>query len=228
MVQSQIEFTSVFFRLASSFFLTGLIGIEREHSNQPAGLRTHVLIGIGSTLFMLISIHLPQTYTDFPSGDPARIAAQVVSGIGFLGGGAILKLGANIRGLTTAASIWSVAALGLAVGAGLYIAAFLTTVLILFTLISLDRIEKRFFPQLFLKTVRIYTRSRTVGTQAILGIFEQVGLRVRSTDIQNSLQKQTTVYRFKVYVPRHFNYDVLYNEINQVRDVYKITVEDFF
>lgn len=105
----------IIIRLVLSSVLGGLIGIEREVNNRPAGLRTHVLVTVGSALIMLISI---DGFSNLPNrlGDPARLAAQVVSGIGFLGAGTIMRTGNNINGLTTAASLWVSAGLGLAVG----------------------------------------------------------------------------------------------------------------
>ncbi|HBL37110.1 MAG TPA: methyltransferase, partial [Firmicutes bacterium] len=103
--------------------LGAVIGLEREQHGRPAGLRTHILVALGSCLIMLVSIY------GFPSGtgsDPARLAAQVVSGIGFLGAGTILRDGTSIRGLTTAASLWVVAGIGLAAGTGFYWAAAIT------------------------------------------------------------------------------------------------------
>ena len=129
-------------RLFLSLVAGGLVGFERESRRQPAGLRTHILISVGSTLLMLLSIYIPQTFFDMKSGDPGRIAAQVVSGIGFLGAGAILKLGSNVKGLTTAASIWIVAGIGLAIGAGLYVPAFIALFIILFALVILDYLGK--------------------------------------------------------------------------------------
>ena len=122
--QTYIDERIITLRLIISLILGGLIGLERESRRQQAGLRTHILICVGSTLLMLLSIYIPQTFSKFSNGDPGRIAAQVITGIGFLGGGAIFKLGSNVRGLTTAASIWAVAAVGLTVGAGLYIRQF--------------------------------------------------------------------------------------------------------
>lgn len=134
LASSEVTWQSALVRIFISFVVGTVIGIEREAHNQPAGLRTHILISIGSALVMLISIYIPQTFTQFQNGDPGRIAAQVVSGIGFLGAGAILRFGADVKGLTTAASIWAMAALGLAVGAGMYAIAFIGTVGILFAL----------------------------------------------------------------------------------------------
>lgn len=129
-------------RLGVSCLLGGLIGLEREGLNRPAGFRTHVLVALGSTLIMLISIY---GFRNLPGPhDPARLAAQVVSGIGFLGAGTIMKEGLSIKGLTTAASLWVVAAIGLASGAGFYVGAVATTILVYVTLVFFTRLERSY------------------------------------------------------------------------------------
>jgi putative Mg2+ transporter-C (MgtC) family protein len=127
-----------FARLALAAGLGGAIGAEREVSDQPAGLRTHMLLSLGACLFTLIS-----AYAFGAGSDPSRLAAQIVTGIGFLGGGAILRHGTSIRGLTTAASIWSTCALGVAVGTGRYILSLGATLLILATLVGLRVLRNR-------------------------------------------------------------------------------------
>jgi len=132
-------------RLIAAFVFGGLFGLEREQANLAAGFRTHILVCLGAALVMLISIYGFAEFADEPEVqmDPGRIAAQVVTGIGFLGAGVILYTGVSIRGLTTAASLWVVAAIGLAVGAGFYIPALITTVLVLFSLFVLNKVERR-------------------------------------------------------------------------------------
>ena len=103
-------------RLALGCLLGGLIGIEREKNRHPAGFRTHILVCVGATLIMLCNIYIFEEYKSYANIDPARLGAQVISGIGFLGAGTILKEGVTVKGLTTAASLWSVAGIGLAVG----------------------------------------------------------------------------------------------------------------
>ncbi|MGE5558268.1 MAG: MgtC/SapB family protein [Bacillota bacterium] len=117
-----------------------VIGLEREIQRHPAGLRTHILVSTGSCLVMLLSTY---AFRDFNNWDPGRLAAQVVSGIGFLGAGTILREGASIKGLTTAASLWVVASIGLAVGSGFFLLAFFVTVLSWVTLTFLDVLEKK-------------------------------------------------------------------------------------
>jgi putative Mg2+ transporter-C (MgtC) family protein len=130
-------------RLALSALLGSFIGYERERLAWAAGLRTHMLVCVGSTLVMIVSAY---GFADVAGAglDPSRMAAQVVSGIGFLGAGAILARGEVVRGLTTAASVWSVAGIGLAVGGGLYIPAVAATVIILIILAGIKPLERRF------------------------------------------------------------------------------------
>ena len=125
-------------RLAIALLLAAAVGWERELQRQPAGFRTHALVGLGAATFMVVSgeaFHGPGT-------DPTRIAAQIVTGIGFIGAGAILRHEGNVRGLTTAASLWTVAAVGMAAGASLYILAVGGTVLAIVALELMDRLEK--------------------------------------------------------------------------------------
>jgi putative Mg2+ transporter-C (MgtC) family protein len=124
-------------RLAVGLVLGAAVGWERELQRMPAGFRTHALVGLGSAIFTVVSAF---AFTG-PLTDPTRIAAQIVTGIGFLGGGAILHYRGSVRGLTTAASLWAVAAIGMAAGAGLYVVAIGGAILVIVTLDLLDRLE---------------------------------------------------------------------------------------
>ena len=135
-------------RLSLAMLLGGIIGAERERKNRSAGFRTHILVTVGSCMFMIVSISMPMMISTMPNGivnnaDPGRIAAQVVSGIGFLGAGAIIQDKGKVRGLTTAASLWVVAAIGLAVGAGMYFSAITTTLFLLLILSVFAKIEEK-------------------------------------------------------------------------------------
>jgi len=134
-------------RLVMAAALGSVIGFERERLSWAAGLRTHMLVCVGSTLIMIVSAFGFQDVLGGPHVvlDPSRVAAQVVSGIGFLGAGTILLRGEVIRGLTTAASLWSVAAIGLAIGGGLYTPAIAATLIILLILAGLKPIESKYF-----------------------------------------------------------------------------------
>lgn len=132
-------------RLVLAALLAGAIGIERELREQEAGLRTHMLVCVGATMFMVVGVY---GWSDYRLGndigvvvDPSRVASYVVSGIGFLGAGAIIRHGINVRGLTTAASLWVVAAIGVAVGAGMYAFAVATTALVIVALWPLAQVK---------------------------------------------------------------------------------------
>lgn len=132
----------VVFRLLLAVLLSGLIGLEREVSGRAAGFRTHILVCVGSALMMLTGIHLFQIFQGAVQIDPGRIAAQVVSGIGFLGAGTIIQFRDSVRGLTTAASLWAAAGIGLAVGSGFYVGAAATTVVVLLVLYLFSTVER--------------------------------------------------------------------------------------
>ena len=129
-------------RLVTAVLLGGLIGFERERQGRAAGLRTHILVCLGSTLIMLTSIHIFDLYHTISEVDPGRIAAQVVTGVGFLGAGTIMRSRASVKGLTTAASLWVVAGIGLAIGSGMLKAAVTTTILALLVLFMLSKVQK--------------------------------------------------------------------------------------
>ncbi|MCM1482708.1 MAG: MgtC/SapB family protein [Muribaculaceae bacterium] len=142
---NSIEVTAVssVFKLFLSLILGCVVGLERKRKGQIAGIRTFALISMGSTLAMILSIYVPQEYMSLKNGDPGRIAAQVITGIGFLGAGAIIQMKGSVRGLTTAAGIWIVAAIGMAVGAGMYLISLVATGLILVILVFLESLEHR-------------------------------------------------------------------------------------
>jgi putative Mg2+ transporter-C (MgtC) family protein len=133
-------------RIGVAAVLGGLIGFERESLDKSAGLRTHMLVSVGAALFMTASLLLARDFSGAPEGigfDPSRIPAAIVTGIGFLGGGLILKERRRVRGLTTAAGLWVTAAIGLSTGAGYYIAATGTVVMVLIILVVLRPVEAR-------------------------------------------------------------------------------------
>lgn len=131
------------FKMVLSMLLGAVVGFERKRKGQTAGVRTFSLISMGATLAMLLSIYVPQEYMGLKNGDPGRIAAQVITGIGFLGAGAIIQMKGSVRGLTTAAGIWMVAIIGMAVGVGMYVLSIVASALILLVLVRLEKVEQR-------------------------------------------------------------------------------------
>lgn len=179
-------------RLFFAAVLGGLIGIERERQGRPAGLRTHILVAVGSALLMLVSIEIANGYSK-GTADPGRIAAQVVSGIGFLGAGTILREGANVRGLTTAASLWVAAALGLASGAGMYLAALITTVIVLMALILLSRVEKGFLDTKQHKRVRLTVVDRPGQLGKITTLLGKYKINIVNLEMESSQHHEVDI-----------------------------------
>ena len=128
-----------------ALFIGGLTGLEREKSHQFAGFRTHILVSVGSCITSITALSLFNQYHDYANIDPARLPAQVLSGIGFLGAGAILKTSNGIKGLTTAAGIWATACIGITIGYGQYILGVSAWIFVMSTLYILKRIDKIFF-----------------------------------------------------------------------------------
>jgi putative Mg2+ transporter-C (MgtC) family protein len=130
-------------RLLYAAFLGSVIGMERQAHEKAAGFRTHILVCVGSCVIMLTSMHMADIYQGIANADPGRIAAQVVSGVGFLGAGTIISSNVSVSGLTTAASLWAVAGIGLAVGSGLFLVSGFTAVLIVLSLLVLNKIQAK-------------------------------------------------------------------------------------
>ncbi len=135
-------FFAVIIRIVLSAVLGGMIGMEREVHRHQAGLRTHILVCMGSCLIMLTSLYVFDIYKEINVVDPSRIAAGAITGIGFIGAGAIIRYGTSVKGLTTAASLWIAAAVGLAVGCGFYLAGIFTTLVTVVVLLFLRNFEK--------------------------------------------------------------------------------------
>lgn len=138
-----LETKEIIIRIIFATLLSGLIGLEREMRHRGAGLRTHILVCLGSTLIMLTSLYVFDIYKDVANIDPSRIAAGIVAGIGFLCAGTIIRYGKAVRGLTTAASLWVTSGLGMAVGCGFYEASFTVAVTMFVVLVALRPFERR-------------------------------------------------------------------------------------
>ena len=175
-------------RLAIASVLGMIVGFERERQNQPAGLRTHTILAIGSCLAMTISINLAMQFTPLvPNGDPARLAAQVVSGIGFLGAGAILRYGTSVKGLTTATSLWTTAMVGLAIGAGHFFSGIATTGMLLVILVLLNVIEKKWIRGYETISVSVTAIDNPSLAEELVNMFKKLKKKVLSISIETDL-----------------------------------------
>lgn len=190
-------------RLLISAIIGGLIGLEREANNRPAGFRTHILVTIGSALIMLIS---SQAFREIGGTvDPSRLAAQVVSGIGFLGAGTIIRDGSNIKGLTTAASIWVCGGLGLAIGGGYYLGGLVTAAITFGSLTFLNKLEQRVLNKKYKKvTVLCHERPGLIGD---LGqVFGDNNVMIKDIRVNRS----------------NVEYDMLMNSSNEVEELIEV------
>lgn len=215
-------------RLALSLAAGGIIGLERARRRQSAGLRTHILICLGATALMLLSIWLPEQYEGSRSGDPGRIAAQVVSGIGFLGAGSIIRLGNTIKGLTTAASLWFIAAVGLIIGAGMYVPAALALGFSLFALVVLEPLERKLFPAERLKHLVITFTGNSDFPEKARHEIEDFGLSVQSVDVEKNVKKGDSVVRFLVGIPVETDTGELYRRIKDIGGVARVDIKEKF
>jgi putative Mg2+ transporter-C (MgtC) family protein len=215
-------------RLCLGFAAGAIIGFERSSRHQVAGLRTHILIALGSTLLMLLSIWLPQEFSARQIGDPGRIAAQVVSGIGFLGAGAMIRLGNNVKGLTTAASLWLIAAVGLAIGGGMFIAAAVVEALSLVTLVLLDIVEKRLFPTERNKFLELHYKHGANADAAAAGeVLKNFGIRSQSTDVNQGVGKgKGTRIRFLVSIPNSTDLSKLAKAFKAAGEVARVEIKE--
>jgi putative Mg2+ transporter-C (MgtC) family protein len=221
----KITLGSAIFKLLLSFLAGGIMGFNREQRKHAAGFRTHILICMGSTLLMILSIYIPQTYFDFKNGDPGRIAAQVVSGIGFLGAGAILKLGNNVRGLTTAASIWLISAIGLTIGAGLYTLSFITVLFAIFTLVVLERTEHKWFPQFHTKKIQIKFNDKDFPDDAIKAILQKNNIQI--LDYSLTFQNDSGIHSvvdMTVKMPEKTDVTELANKFNKLHAMHSVKI----
>ena len=222
---TEITWESALIRIVLSFIIGAIIGIERETNNQPAGLRTHILISIGATIAMLVSIYIPQTYTNFQNGDPGRIASQVVSGIGFLGAGAILKFGGNVKGLTTAASIWAMAALGLAVGAGMYEIGLIGLLVILFALTIMDIFEKKVFKERTHRKIELIVKKKDLNIELLKKELHKLDVYVFSTGFERNIHEANDKVTFLVGVTKKLNIQELSEKLGKQPGTVSISIE---
>lgn len=184
-------------RLGVSFLVGALIGLERERHQRPAGLRTHILVSMASALFAMVSILAAGA-----SNDPGRIAAQVVTGIGFLGAGTIMRHGSTIRGLTTAASLWMAAALGLAAGFGWYQGA-AATGLAAFLVLTVMRLVEEYLPRMDPNIrLMIHAKSGVEALPDVLRVIRGLGGTVTSVEFGDETLAEGMIYNIALQPPR--------------------------
>ncbi|HOB29318.1 MAG TPA: MgtC/SapB family protein [Bacillota bacterium] len=222
-----LSYWEVILRLGLAVVFGGAIGFERESQNLPAGFRTHILVCVGAALIMMVSAYgftgpLAETV------DRSRIAASVVTGIGFLGAGTILRQRGSIRGLTTAASIWVVSAIGLAVGIGFYFPAVLTTLVVLVSLLVLGRLDRLLISSYRVKRLTVSIPDRPGLMREITAIFTELKINIRKIEFDQvpasrlDSEDEPLEIEFTLVVPLNFDQNQLFLRLAILEEVNRV------
>jgi putative Mg2+ transporter-C (MgtC) family protein len=230
MVSIELSIEVMIFRLLLASLLGGIVGWERELKNKQAGFKTHLLVAVGSALIMLTSIYgFGSDLLNHPNArfDPARLAAQVISGIGFLGAGAIIRRSNNVvSGLTTAATLWLVAGIGLSVGAGFYWPAVVTVVIIVFMIWFINKLESKLI--LFKKygSLKIVMSNRPKSVEVITSLLQKEKMVVEQMSVKEEIDQghsKKILMEFRIHTSRRKGMLDLFDhiwKIDGIREVY--------
>jgi putative Mg2+ transporter-C (MgtC) family protein len=215
-----------FLRLATACVLGGLIGLERGLHGQPAGLRTHMLVCVGSALAMVVSLEFAGVFGNAPAAnlhvDPARVAYGVMGGIGFLGAGAIMRYGLDVHGLTTAASLWCIAAIGLACGFGMYTVAIFATLLVLLVLWGLKFFEQR-LPRPAERTLIVSAAQQ--ATEPARRLIEASGIQVQSSALWYQVEAKEVRATYHVRILSEKQAHDVVDQLSRLPDVRQVRLQ---
>lgn len=223
---AEVSLQQALFKLCLSMVLGACIGFERKRKGQPAGLRTFSLIALGSTLAMLVSIYVCQEYVGLKNGDPGRIAAQVITGVGFLGAGAIIQMKGSVRGLTTAAGIWMASIIGLAVGVGMYIVSIFATLLILFILVKLESIEHKHDMGSESRIIRLKIGDICTDMAAFDTVLRSHGVSLVKTYVDYDYSARITRMNLVVLLKETTDYMKLFKDLSSLGPTESITLSN--
>ena len=213
-------------RILMAAFLGGLIGLERSSGDRPAGLRTHVLVATGSALLMVVSIY---GFDGHPQGrDPSRIASTVVNGIGFLGAGTILHEGLTVKGLTTAASLWIVSAIGLTVGCGMLALGIFATGIALITLILIRGLEKKVLPAGKSTRCKLHVilSKDPDSMMDVMEYLQERNIKTRLLGIRNEPQRNVIEVDLSVKIGKYYNANAIISGLQDTKAVKKVELLD--
>lgn len=219
-----VNLVGAIFKLTLSLIIGSAIGLERRRKGQVAGMRTFSLICMGATLAMLISIYIPQEYMGLKNGDPGRIAAQVISGIGFLGAGAIIQMKGSVKGLTTAAGIWMTAAIGLAIGSGMYMISISALLLVLFALTTAEKLEVTLFKSGESKIIRIKTQGIITDLTPFRNDLKTHNIHIVDEFIKYNYHEGHTIINFIILARGHQDFISLCEQMHQHGVIDSITL----
>lgn len=219
-----VNLINIIFRMVLSMMLGVVIGAERKRKGQIAGIRTFSLITMGACLAMLLSIYVPQEYLGLKNGDPGRIAAQVITGIGFLGGGAMIRAKGSVKGLTTAAGIWISAIIGMAVGVGMYVVSIASTVLILVVLVMFDWYEHWQSVGQESRAIIIRVNEIVKDITPYKELFKQEGMHLSTFYVEYDYDKQVTDLNFVLLVHSHSDLLPFIEQLRELAPTKNITL----
>ncbi len=220
---TEVNIGNTVFRLMLSMALGMIVGAERKRKGQIAGVRTFALISMGACLAMLLSIYVPQVYMGLKNGDPGRIAAQVITGVGFLGGGAMIHMKGSVRGLTTAAGIWMTAIIGMAVGVGMYWSSIIATVLILVILVAFEYYEHRANLGQENRAVKIVVRGIVQDIRPYEKVFSEHKVHLSTYFIDYDYEHSVTNLSFIILSPSHRNYLPMFADLRAAGDTVSLS-----
>jgi putative Mg2+ transporter-C (MgtC) family protein len=219
--------TQILQRVLVAALLGLVIGLDRERQDHSAGLRTHMILVIGAALAMMISINIAVQFTDVtPNGDPARLAAQVVSGIGFLGAGVIFRYGSSVRGLTTAASLWTMAIIGMAAGLGLFLAAAGITLIIFLILTLMNYVEDRYLATYNRLHITIWANDRPGLIDDVRSYLGKERNRLSAISTERDLDSQQYILDFHVRLWKKGDSERVMEEISKIEGLRRVKVQE--
>jgi len=227
----------VVIRLTLAVVVGGLIGYEREYKNRPAGFRTHILVCLGAAITSMIQLYSVQDATNMiilhpelanaMKVDIGRLGAQVITGVGFLGAGTIIHEKGSIKGLTSAASIWTVACIGLAVGLGYYTLTILSTILVFIVLVFLKIFEKRLFKNNNILKIEIQYVNKKNMVEKLEKYFEAIGIKVKNIEFLIDEEEEESNYSTTMYTilaPRYTKSSVIVQKLCAFDEICKATI----
>lgn len=219
-----VTWSNALFRLVLSVVLGMSVGYERKRKGQIAGIRTFALMSMGACLAMLLSIYVPQVYLGLKNGDPSRIAAQVITGVGFIGAGAMIQNKGAVRGLTTAAGIWITAVIGMAIGVGMYLCGVVATMLCVLILIWMERAERVRHIGADSKVLNITVKGIISDIGPYRRLFRESGIHLSTFYVEYDYDRNITVLNFVILIPTKGNLLPVIDRMRSVEPTKSITL----
>ncbi len=220
----EVTWVNSVFKLTMSIALGMIVGYERKRKGQIAGIRTFALMSLGACLAMILSIYVPQAYLGLKNGDPARIAAQVITGVGFIGGGAMIQNKGSVRGLTTAAGIWITAIIGMAVGVGMYACSIIATLMCVVILGLVERYEKARHVGQESKVLNVTINRIVSDIGPYRQLFRKNKVYLSTFYIDYDYDRETTVVSFVVLIPTKGNLLPVMEQMRSIEPTRSITL----